>query len=210
VRLAPGGNDEHLVGVGRDDLLPVAVAGTVAVVEYVGPGQDAAPWQDGFDDALVRSVLRDEHFVADGDHVGEAGLLGAERAAYPAYQAAFTQVHTAQAAAHLDHDALQKLVALWCRVYLVAFCLCLQICQCRGQHGLAAFLLPARHDALAVGDVLQLGQIVETLWHPILAAYVFRFAVALDLLTNPPHVFICVIVLPPFFFTTGHCDAPPC
>ena len=46
-----------------------------------------------------------EEQIADGDYVGETGILGAERAAQAAHQGPATQVNPAQAAANLDHDA---------------------------------------------------------------------------------------------------------
>ena len=88
-RFAPGGNHKQLVHVGDDHLLQVAV-------EHVGASQRAAPWQDGFDKTALVTVVRDHYLIACGQHVTEAAVGRAERAAQGAQQRALGQRHPAQ------------------------------------------------------------------------------------------------------------------
>ena len=98
-RIAPGGHDQHLVGVGDDDLLQVTV-------KHIGASQDASARQDRLHDASASAVLRRDHLVTNGDHVSVAGVLCTERATDAAYEFLVVHLHTAQAAADLGDGAL--------------------------------------------------------------------------------------------------------
>ena len=66
-RLFPGGDDQHLIDVGDNDLAQI-------VIKDVRAGEHCAPRENALDDAVSRGIERHEHLVAHGDHVSVSCL----------------------------------------------------------------------------------------------------------------------------------------
>jgi hypothetical protein len=162
-----------LIGVGDDNLLQV-------VIKNIGPGQNAAPGQHFFHHAVTRAIVKNDDLVANGDYVGEAGILGAESAAQAAHQGPAIKVYPAQAAADLNHNAaLADDRLFWKGIPKVL--LHFGLGQRRSQDNPAALALTARHDPLGLFN-LKIVSIAEITGQPIFAAGRLGLVITFELL----------------------------